>query len=466
MVEKTKKNSRKINKKGSDKGIKKGLNKGIKKGSDKEIKKGSDKGIKKGLNKEIKQTNKIMRNLSRADIITNPSLMPKYLQDVITMPIIEKSIFDYTFDIKFSEYADYPKSSVGFQHFIHAMKNDAIKELQIFENKKKVYEVLNPFELSIDNYNESILDKGKKYFENKELSTDFYKLWEMLFMFDMINLESNFTSAHLGDDSDSNPFLESTKSYRNLFGNKNLIKNDKHYKIDNINEDVDFITVNYNINDINNFINTNEQDFYKDIIDYILIIIKNQKKDGTFVLKLTELYTSISIKLITIISSLYNRVYLCKPLTSRSSSSEKFIVAQGFKYSKSDSKLKDIITIMEKMQNKIKENKKLHISDIFSSYDIDPEMKVRMIQFNDLLENKQFKAIGQILTFIASQNFYGDLYQKSREEQILASKFWTDLFLMSASEYKQNKAKINDMSYLSNKINLEESLELKKKLII
>jgi hypothetical protein len=346
------------------------------------------------------------------------------------------------------------------------MKNDAQKELDIFANKKKVYEVLNPFELSIDNYNESILDKGKKYFENKELSTDFYKLWEMFFMFDMINLESNFTSAHLGNDNDSNPFLESTKSYRNLFGNKNLIKNDKHYKSDNIHEDVDFITVNYNVNDINNFINTIEQDFYKDIIDYILIIIKNQKKDGTFVLKLTELYTSISIKLITIISSMYNRVYLCKPLTSRPSSSEKFIVAQGFKYGKSDSKLKDIITIMEKMQNKIKENTKLHISDIFSSYDVDPEMKVRMIQFNDLLENKQFKAIGQILTFVASQNFYGDLYQKSREEQILASKFWGDLFLMSPSEYKQNKAKINDMSYLSNKINLEESLELKKKLII
>jgi hypothetical protein len=91
-------------------------------------------------------------------------------------------------------------------------------------------------------------------------------------------------------------------------------------------------------------------------------------------------------------------------------------------------------------------------------------MKARMILFNDLIENKQFKAIGQILTFVAAQNFYGDYYQKAREEQIEASKFWTDLFLMSPSDYKQNKAKINDMSYLSNKINLEGSLELKKKL--
>jgi hypothetical protein len=165
------------------------------------------------------------------------------------------------------------------------------------------------------------------------------------------------------------------------------------------------------------------------------------------------------------ISSLYNRVYICKPLTSKYSAPEKFIIAQGFKYSESDSKLKDIISIMEKIQMKINENSKLFISDVFTEYKIIDEMKARMIFINDLLENKQFKAIGQILTFVYAQNFYGDQYQKAREEQIEATKFWTELFIMSPAEYKQNKAKINDMSYLSNKINLEGSLELKKKLI-
>ena len=118
-----------------------------KKGSNKATKKGSNKATKKGSNK-----NKINRNLSRADFIANPNLLPKYLQDVITIPLIEKSIFDSEADIKFSKYINYPKNSIGFQHYIHAMKNDAQKELEIFANKKKVYEVLNPFELLIDNY--------------------------------------------------------------------------------------------------------------------------------------------------------------------------------------------------------------------------------------------------------------------------------------------------------------------------
>jgi hypothetical protein len=258
--------------------------------------------------------------------------------------------------------------------------------------------------------------------------------------------------------------MESTKSYRDIFGNKNLTKNDNHYNSDkDIKEKVNFITGNHSFDIYNN---VQEQEYYNNLINYISFAVKNQKNGGTFVLKLTETYTNVSVKLLTIISSLYNRVYLCKPLTSKSSSSEKFIVAQGFKYSESDVKLKNIISTMEKIQNKINENKKVVITDIFSEYEIDREIKIRLTQFNNLIENKQFKAIGQILTFVASQNFYGDNYQKAREEQIEASKFWTDLFLMSSTEYKQNKAKINDMSYLSNKINLEGSLELKKKLII
>lgn len=451
MVEKTNKTKRNSNK-GEKNKTKKGSNKTTKKGSNKVI----NKTTKKGSNK----TTKINRNLSRADYIANPNLLPKYLQDVITIPLIEKSIFDSEADIKFSETINYPKNSIGFQHYIHAMKNDAQKELETYTNKKKVYEVLNPFELSIDNYTDSISEKGKKYFENiNQLNNDFCKLWEMFFMFDLIDLESDLFSCHLGKKDDAKGFAESTDFYKKLFGKS---KNDKQYNSDDkITDKLNFITANYST-DI--FLNTEEQKFFKDIINYILFTIKNQKKDGTFVLKLTETYTNVSQKIITMISSLYKRVYLCKPLTSKPSDAEKFIVAQGFLYSDSDQKLKNIQSNMEKIKNKIETNN-TEIYDIFTDYIIDPEMKVRLTQFNNQIENKQFKAIGQILSFVSAQNFYGDIYQKSREEQIEAAKFWTELFLMPNAEYKQNKAKINDMSYLSNKINLEASLELKKKLI-
>jgi hypothetical protein len=49
--------------------------------------------------------------------------------------------------------------------------------------------------------------------------------------------------------------------------------------------------------------------------------------------------------------------------------------------------------------------------------------------------NKQFKAIGQMITFIYSQNFYGDYYQKAREEQIEAA---SRRFMAHKDELKQS----------------------------
>jgi len=527
-----------VNKKLTNKTIKKSSNKksSNKKSSNKKLsnKKSSNKksSNKKSSNKTV---NKINRNLSRVDIKANPNLLPKYMPDVITVPVIEKSIFDYSADIKFSVVIDYPKFSLGFQHYIHAMKNDT-DILKKFENKKKSYQVLNPFERYIDNYNQSIGSLSKAYFdiENDKpdiLSRGFYKLWEMFFMFDLIQItDTNFTSAHLAEGPGS--FIQATMFYRDLFAKKETSKNDKYYAItihpedvdghipeleqkfidyydkespkrffqhktygkeqigghkDNgdlmnpltlnnfcgsmiggnkdstIKEKIDFITADGGFEWVNE--NIQEQEYYKLLFSQIVTAINIQKKGGSFVCKFFETFTDISMKFITIISSLYDRVYFCKPLTSRSSNSEKYIVAQGFKYSDSDSKLKDIIRIMNELHKQIYLNLKLKIYDIFSEYKIIDELKIRMTMYNDLILNKQFKAIGQILTFVDAENYYGDTYQKAREEQIEAAKYWTELFFMPQSEFKQNKAKINDISYLSNKINLEESLGLRKKLI-
>ena len=69
--------------------------------------------------------------------------------------------------------------------------------LSEFENKKKVYLVMNEFERYVDNYDKSIGDESKKYFDLKDkpdiLSRGFYKLWELMFMFDIVDItKENF----------------------------------------------------------------------------------------------------------------------------------------------------------------------------------------------------------------------------------------------------------------------------------
>lgn len=96
----------------------------------------------------------------------------------------KKTIFDSKEEIILNTNIDYPRCSLGFQHFIHAIKKDT-EILKQFENKKKVYLVMNPFERYIDGYNKSIGDISKTYFDLGKgktpdiLSRGFYKLWEI-----------------------------------------------------------------------------------------------------------------------------------------------------------------------------------------------------------------------------------------------------------------------------------------------
>jgi len=55
-----------------------------------------------------------------------------------------------------------------------------------------------------------------------------------------------------------------------------------------------------------------------------------QKKNGIFILKLGDCFSPLSLDLICILSSFYNKTYFTKPTVSDSSSSCRFIVCKGF----------------------------------------------------------------------------------------------------------------------------------------
>jgi 23S rRNA U2552 (ribose-2'-O)-methylase RlmE/FtsJ len=463
----------------------------------------------------------------------NTISIPKFLPICLNISTKDKSIFDSKEDIILNTNIDYPKCSYGFQHFIHSIKKDT-EILKQFENKKKVYLVINPFERYIDSYNKSIGDISKIYFDlgkNKVpdiLSRGFYKLWELLFMFDLIDIsKDNFTSAHLAEGPGS--FIQATMFFRDTYTKKGLSKNDKFYAItihpedtkghvpeleknfieyysnekprrffqhvtydkkqiggdntkDNgdlmnpnslknfygganstVKEKVDFITADGGFEWVNE--NIQEQEYFKLLFSQIIFAVNMQKKGGCFVCKFFETFTYTSYKFISILNSLYDKLFMVKPLTSRASNSEKYIVCIGFKFSESDAKLKSIIKTLNEMHETIYKNMNLNIVDIFSSYKFSKEFLLKMICINTQILNTQFKSIGDIISFVNSQNYYGDTYQEKREEQIEAAEYWTDLFFMPETEFKKNKIKINDISFISNKINMDKMLEIEKNLI-
>lgn len=417
---------------------------------------------------------------------TNKLIISTNLLTTINMHSNIKSIFDINNDIKLTSIIDYPKCSFGFHHYIHSLRKD--KEiLKQFENKKKVYLVTNEFEIEIDNYEESIKQETKKFLNIKNkiteiISLDFYKVWEIFFMFDIIDNTKNIKVLTLCDDGS---VMQSLINFREKYTkeNKNDIYNilklneskfdiklkelDKNFleyyekKIDiktEFKEKYDLIIGCGNIIEGENE-NTFEQDYFKLLLFQINNAFKYSKKNSNFIVKVFETFTNLSAKIMALLISSYEKVFIVKPLTSKPSHSEKYIVCLNFKANDSD------IKKIDKICDKINENNKLNVIDIFTDYEINKELKIKIIEMNVHITNRLFKSIGKLVNFVNSQNYYGDEYQNYREAQINANKYWLSTFFPDQKDFKDNKKNIMENSILANKMILNNLSKLDKIII-
>jgi len=72
----------------------------------------------------------------------------------------------------------------------------------------------------------------------------------------------------------------------------------------------------------------------------ICFALAMQKKGGIFILKIFDIFTEASIDLLYILSSLYEKIIIIKPFTSRLANSERYIVCKNFKLDDSYSIIK------------------------------------------------------------------------------------------------------------------------------
>jgi 23S rRNA U2552 (ribose-2'-O)-methylase RlmE/FtsJ len=381
---------------------------------------------------------------------------------------------------------------------------------------------MNDFEKYVDDYDNGIGNNSLKYFSLKDkpeiLSRAFYKLWELLFMYDLIDLKKDkFVSAHLAEGPGS--FVQATMFYRDMYCKKGLSKNDKYYAVtlhpedttthvpnieskftefyekekpkrfilhktytkemsggskikDNGNiidpktiklfggqmdEYADFITADGGFNWINESVQ--EQEASKLIFAQIVCAFKLQEKGGSFVCKFFETFTMTSVKMLAILLGLYKEVYITKPLMSRPTNSEKYVICLDFKFNHKDDKYKDIDKKFSNMLKEIHTNKD-NIVDIFSDYDV-PEQFLNLItEINTEVSNTQLWSLNNTFSFINSNNYYGDLYQSRREEQINASTFWTDLFYPEVNKIDEHRKKSKELLNYANEVSKEETKNL------
>ncbi len=452
-----------------------------------------------------------------------------YVPIIFTLPAIKENIFDETENIIFTNQVEYPLGELGFHHWIHQNKNKTSQAFKQFEGKKKVYLVMNKFERYVDGYDQNIGNVSKEYFSLDKkpdiLSRGFYKLWEMICIFDLIDIaKEKFVSVHLAEGPGS--FIQATMFYRDMYCKKGLSKNDKYHAITLHQEDIgdyhvpkleDKFTDFYEKENPKRFIlhktfpknmsggskekdngdltnpktiklfggevtekadfitgdggfewkneNLQEQEAYKLILSQIISAFKVQKKGGHFVCKFFETFTKTSVKFICMLSQIYENIYFIKPLMSRPSNSEKYVICKGFKY---DSKSKEYKSIEKQLDNMIKNvhnNQTQMISNIFSKFVIPQYLLNFMICANTAISNLQYKSIGEILVFIAKEIYSGDEYHSRKNEQIEGSKYWVQTFLPDITKYNEMKKVCSSMIKQNNNVNNEKCKQIEQSLV-
>ena len=404
------------------------------------------------------------------------SVPNEYKPTIYKLDVSDKKVYDIS--PQMSSNIDYPVISLGFQQYLHA-NVDKMKIIKEFDGKKKVFSTMKLFNPIIYDYDAGIENVSEEYFKltehNKILGSGFYKLWEILPLFEIGNLnEQSFISAHLADNDYS--FAQATIMYREMFAKKSHQK-DKHYILaENTNTNSDNFIKSYGnklsityIPEKDNLITqktiksfsseiekkvdlvtscgyskwdykiTHEQDLIKPIIGETVCALNILNDGGCFICRTFETFTMTMCKMIYTIASMFKQVHIVKPLTSDASTSERFIVFQD--YVPNQKRLEQF----EKVLKICTDNPTLNVVSIFPDLNIPSDFHTSLLCANTDIANKQLLSINKIVSFIKSQNYYGDMYTSERLAQIGACTYWINVFYPNKGEHRKMLSILNNV---------------------
>jgi len=376
---------------------------------------------------------------------------------VIKLPKIENNL-DFNSlaseKIIYSSIVSYPLFTLGFHSFIHRTRSALGQSTKNLQTKTNFYYVVNPFEPNILNYDDDISKLSKVYLKIKEENPiDFYKIWETIFVFN-IATDNNLSICIVSNENNSEIIENSIKFYRekitsNKKQNDTFISTEKDINKLKKNSCELMILNSKIIGEDENFI---EQNNYASLFSEIIKILKYQKEGGNAVLEFYDTFTIITLKILYIISSFFEEVFVYKPFSSRNSDVDRFLILKNFK---SNKKIDTIISTLESVLKIMDTNK--YIADIFPELIIPKEFMGLFRFINIKLVNNQQIMINDIIKYIKENNYFGDKYHSYRDKQIESTQWWVNNFYPpSVSIYEKNKEELGKLyKTIQEKLNLE-----------
>lgn len=165
------------------------------------------------------------------------------------------------------------------------------------------------------------------------------------------------------------------------------------------------------------------------IYNEIVTALSVQKIGGVFICKTFSLFTNFSSQILFLLSILYDELFITKPVTSRITNNEHYIVAKGFK-GIDDNMLNELYKITEKwyeidpkggivMPDKF-------IDTIFTNK-IPKKFTDELKKYNKIINKFQFNSIN-IISSLLDKNNKNLLIDRIKEQEIIAQKWCDEYF--------------------------------------
>lgn len=200
-----------------------------------------------------------------------------------------------------------------------------------------------------------------------------------------------------------------------LYNHQNLIYCKNQYK-----NSMNVITADGGF-DFSNDYNNQEISAFRLIFTQVAYAITMQSNGGTFILKIFDLFETSTLEILYLLSCFYNKIIICKPNTSRSANSEKYIVCKYFKYNNTEEISNKFINIL-----KIFETLDFKTYSIYSILNIPIQSyyKTQLLEINACLSHIQIDNILNTIKIITHKDKKHEKIQHLKSNNIQKCMNW------------------------------------------
>jgi hypothetical protein len=321
--------------------------------------------------------------------------------------IIPKNNFNINIILKISNENVKPYISYSLIFYLNDIYNQIFKVQEQDTSDEEITidyinKVVNPFEFLHTNVPGTIISVSKV----KPDSNIFFELMEIFQLFnvnEILALKHKINIAHLTPNNSSTNYL------------LNMLReeNDDYIICENFNYDIIFnLFIKHNFDKKLDLIICEFQDCdYTDTNKYInnmllifIVIIKYQADQGTCIIKIDNIFYKPIVDILFILSALYDKLYLIKPIISDITKGERYIICKTFNSSVLNQNML-LKQIEEKLLFDINSNNypNKYIHSLINN-DIPYYFLNKLEESNSVIGQQQLEAFDQIINIYKNKN--------------------------------------------------------------